>query len=142
MSAKAMVSIILTGMRDDIATCQKMSNLLVEQRMFLSAADAKNLDQINAQIRGACEKLEISAKQREEAMGSFGLKADRVGFMTLASKLPKGLSAEMFDVYERLEVHSTRAHSLNERNGDLLADQQITVNSLLGRKSTTYGELG
>lgn len=142
MSAKEMISVILSGMRDDIATCQKLSNLLVEHRMFLSAADAKNVDQINVQIQAACEKLEISANQREQAMKSFGLDSNRVGFVTLANKLPKALSAEMYGVYERLEVHTTRVNSLIERNGELLVDQQATVNALLGRTPKTYGEIG
>ena len=138
MNVKELISIVITSFREDIATCQRLSNLLVEQRVYLSAGDQNNLLKVNELIDHASDKLSKSQAERKSALEAFGLMDSREGLMTLVNKLPKTWSGEVLDLYERLEVHIQRCSSLIDRNGELLVDQTAVIQKLLGREPTSY----
>lgn len=141
MSAKAALAELTRGIRADLARCQALQPLLVEQQRLLARTDAEALQPLGEQIGDALAALEVSAGRRGEILVGLGLNADTGGFERLLTKLPPALATELRSLWRELEAALVRCQALNERNGELLASHRTALDDLLGTTTNPYDQL-
>ena len=139
MTVSQLLSTIVRGVRADLGQCEALLPLLEVQQQALAAADSEKLAAVGTDITVALNGLESSARSRTECLEKLGLKGDMQGMRSLISKLPEALGAELQTLWQELKTSIARCQALNERNGELLASQRMTLAHLTGQNLSGYG---
>lgn len=139
MSVPKLLGAIVRGIRSDLDRCAALIPLLETQQRLLAAADSERLAEVGATLVVALNELESSARSRSEYLMQLGLAGNGEGMQVLLDKLPPTLGAELAGLWQDLKNGLARCKALNERNGELLASQRMTLSHLTGQALSGYG---
>ncbi|WP_115719450.1 flagellar protein FlgN [Gallaecimonas mangrovi] len=133
MTAKQLLAALIKGVKQDIARCEEVSKLLRHQERLLRRTDDEGLAALNRLLMPALEQLADSASKRTDLLKRLGVTPNQSGMTVLLNKLPATLSNQLAPLWQVLQDRLAQCQALNERNGQLLADQQELLSNCLNQ---------
>ncbi|MHA1066884.1 flagellar protein FlgN [Enterobacter ludwigii] len=129
---------LILGINLDVASYQEMEMLLKEQNNNLIRRNNPAICDNNTKQIELLKTLRSRAERRVRLMQSLGLCASNDALKQLASKLPHAASDKLLTQWHQLEMSVVRCKKLNDYNGKLLANQQLTLRTLLKKQDVFY----
>ncbi len=140
MSAREHLGNLVRGIQADVSCCAALLPLLTEQQRLLARQDSDNLATVGENIAAQLRLLENNARVRIQTLKALGLAPDAEGMQRLLAKLPSTAASQLERSWRQLELELARCQALNERNGELLAQQRMALAELTGLPLNRYGE--
>ena len=131
----------ITSLKSDIKKLDVLINALESQYELLSQRDSE-LESHNQKMLNILNNLNETHQQRDEFMNSLGLPCNSEGLHTLCSKLPDPVKKIATELLQELTIKSKLCKALNERSGQLLANQRQLMQRLTGGEDkSAYPEI-
>ncbi|WP_368543894.1 flagellar export chaperone FlgN [Enterobacter soli] len=130
-NAAQCVKMLVQGMVEDRDTYTSLKTLLADQRQWLIARDAAQLDVVNPQLMAHYEKLSHNSKQRYQLLTRLGIPVGSAGLRTLFSRLPAQHQSQLNALWTSLEQVAAECNALNDSNIAVLTMQQEILQNLL-----------
>ncbi|MBZ6397208.1 MULTISPECIES: flagellar protein FlgN [Pantoea] len=130
-NAAQCVKMLVQGMIEDRETYTTLKTLLADQRQWLIARDAAQLDLLNPQLMSLYEKLSHNSKVRYQLLTQLGIPVGAPGLRTLFSRLPAQHQSQLNRLWDSLEQIAAECNALNDSNIAVLSMQQEILQNLL-----------
>lgn len=128
---------IITGLQHDADLLQQLSPMLQKQYVLMSMRHSTELVQLNQRAEMLLEQLHRNATERYQAMSILQLQPTEQGFERLLSSLPEKIRQASQQLLDKVQRHTELCQQLNQKNGELLAQQRQLMQNLLGMESKT-----
>ncbi|WP_337879885.1 flagellar export chaperone FlgN [Rheinheimera sp.] len=132
MSQQAL-KLIIQSLQQDQQLLQQLSPLLQKQYVLLSLRKSAELELINQQATALLSQVQRNHQQRQQAMSELQLPLTAQGFARLLQKLPVAIRDASEDLLQKVQRHTELCQRLNQKNGELLAQQRRLLQRLLGQ---------
>ncbi|MFC4653855.1 flagellar export chaperone FlgN [Rheinheimera marina] len=124
---------IIQSLQQDQQLLQQLSPLLQKQYVLLSLRKSAELDLLNQQATDLLAQVQRNHQLRKLAMADLQLPLTEQGFAQLLQKLPAGIRNASEDLLQKVQRHTELCQQLNQKNGELLAQQRGLLQRLLGQ---------
>lgn len=128
---------IITGLQHDADLLQQLSPMLQKQYVLMSMRHSTELVQLNQRAEMLLEQLHRNATERYQAMSILQLQPTEQGFERLLSSLPEKIRQASQQLLDKVQRHTELCQQLNQKNGELLAQQRQLMQNLLGMENKT-----
>ncbi|MDF3125171.1 flagellar export chaperone FlgN [Rheinheimera sp. 1928-s] len=128
---------IISTLQQDAELLLQLSPLLQKQYVLMNLRKSAELEQLNQQASVLLELLQQNATERHSAMASLQLQPTSQGFDRLLSILPEKIRDASQQLLDKVQRHTELCQQLNQKNGELLAQQRQLMQNLLGMESKT-----
>ncbi|RRJ20264.1 hypothetical protein EIK76_12115 [Rheinheimera mesophila] len=133
---------IITALQHDADLLQQLSPMLQKQYVLMSMRQSAELEQLNQKAAMLLEQLHRNAAERQQAMSVLQLQPTQQGFERLLSSLPEKIRQASQQLLDKVQRHTELCQQLNQKNGELLAQQRQLMQNLLGMDNkTSYPEM-
>ncbi|WP_236559717.1 flagellar export chaperone FlgN [Colwellia sp. 20A7] len=131
----------ITSLKNDIGKLDVLINALESQYELLSQRDS-GLESHNKKMLLILSNLNTTHQQRDDFLNSLGLPCNSEGLHLLCNKLPAPVKKMTTELLQELTMKSKLCKALNERSGQLLANQRQLMQRLTGGKNkSSYPEM-
>ncbi|WP_337842409.1 flagellar export chaperone FlgN [Rheinheimera sp.] len=127
------LKLVIQSLQQDQQLLQQLSPLLQKQYVLLSLRKSAELELLNQQATALLTKVQHNHQQRLQAMRELQLPATEQGFSLLLQKLPQTIRNASADLLQMVQDHTELCQRLNQKNGELLAQQRRLLQRLLGQ---------
>lgn len=134
----AAVKAVIGSLQQDKKRLDTLIAILEQQYQAMSERKSQLLEQLNQQATALLDQLKVSHQQRDGDFTLLGLEQNKTGMQTLADALPPHLRQPVQLLLHELSIKSQLCHSLNEKNGKLLAAQRELLNKLTGQSMQNH----
>ncbi|WP_404338588.1 flagellar export chaperone FlgN [Pseudoalteromonas mariniglutinosa] len=131
----------LASLRHDIKKLDALIKALESQYELLSKRDA-GLQTHNEKMLQVLDSLNENHIKRDQFLTTLGLPTGSEGLRQLCAKLPEPVKTLTTELLQELTMKSKLCKALNERSGQLLANQKQLMQRLTGgENNTTYPDM-
>ena len=123
---------IADSIERDIATCEKLFNLLLHERDLLAERAFEPLDLIIQEKSDSLIQLEHSARQRQAWLIESGLNTQADPAAAFYTWLQENQQEHLSERWQRLKELLAQCQSANEVNGKIIHRGQATHQKLIG----------
>jgi flagella synthesis protein FlgN len=131
----------ITSLKNDISKLDVLISALESQYVLLSQRDS-GLESHNEKMLTILSDLDKTHQQRDNYLIGLGLPCNSEGLHLLCSKLPLPIKKMTTELLQELTIKSKLCKALNERSGQLLANQRQLMQRLIGGENkSSYPEM-
>ncbi|QIZ76803.1 flagellar export chaperone FlgN [Ferrimonas lipolytica] len=131
MSTNELIRALAKSIQQDVRHYQAIETQLQQQRQLMLDRALEQLTQLNFKLDKAYSQLQHHSQQRQQWLQTLGFSGDSDGFAALLTRLPKAVAQQLQDSHGKLLAQMRSCQMLNDRNGQLLIQQQQRLNQLL-----------
>ena len=131
MTKKEIIRALIEGINRDINGYAKLAKMLEQQRTLMLDRNNDKLSEHNQQQQALCELLKKNSVYRSQLLSNLGLPANNLGMERLIAALPAPGKTKVLNLWQKLVAQIEQSQSLNDANGELLANQMQVINKLL-----------
>lgn len=132
------IKLYISSLKQDIKKLDVLIDSLEKQYQLLSQRDTQ-LQTHNELMLTLLEQLNTTHQHRELFIASIGLPEGKEGLRLLCEKLPEPVKSHTTKLLQELTIKSKLCKTMNERSGQLLANQRQLMQRLTGaQNNTTY----
>ena len=131
----------ITSLKNDISKLDVLISALESQYVLLSQRDS-GLESHNEKMLTILSELDKTHQQRDKYLIGLGIPCNSEGLHLLCSKLPLPIKKMTTELLQELTIKSKLCKALNERSGQLLANQRQLMQRLIGGENkSSYPEM-
>ena len=128
---------VVSSLQQDAELLQQLHPMLQKQYVLMSLRQSEALELLNQKAAMLLEQLSRNSKERQQAMAILQLQTDEQGFSRLLALLPEKIRTASQHLLAKVQRHTELCQQLNQKNGELLANQRRIMQKLMGMDSKT-----